>query len=162
MSSEHDGNDRATEAGGQGGAASFDEIVASWRAEGTVPDWPGASGDPDADRGDAPVADGTPVIPLPAPVRPGPSVDPLQETDEHYVPPEPPPLPKLGVAAVVGLVLVAIGIVLTAAPQWLGMSSVYGLPLGLVAIAGGLTWLLMRLWQPVPDDDPYGEDDGTV
>ncbi|GAA4546073.1 hypothetical protein [Pseudonocardia xishanensis] len=149
MSSEQDGNDRATEAGDQGGASSFDDIVASWRAEGTVPDWPTA---PTAVEPPAPVA----------PTRPGPAVDPLRESDEHYVPPEPPPLPRLGAAAVVGLALVAIGIVLIAAPQWLGMSSLYGLPLGLVAIAGGLTWLLMRLWQPTPEDDPYSEDDGTV
>jgi hypothetical protein len=145
MSSEHDGNDRATEAGGPG-ATSFDDIVASWKAEGTVPDWPV---DPPQDTG-----------PAPAPAPATPEAAPRPDTDEHFVPPEPPPLPRLGAAVVVGLVLVAVGIVLIAAPQWLGMSSLYGLPLGLVAVAGGLTWLLMRLWQPVGEDDPY--DDGGV
>jgi hypothetical protein len=130
-------DDRAT--------GSFDDIVASWKADGTVPEWPS---EPEPE----PVA--------PPIVRPGPAADPLSEREDHYVPPEPPPLPKLGAAAAVGLVLVALGIILIAAPQWIGMSGVYGLPLGLVAIAGGLTWLLMRLWQPTAED-PY-DDDGTV
>jgi hypothetical protein len=125
-------DDRAT--------GSFDDIVASWKADGTVPEWPGEQ---------------------PEPVRPGPAVDPLSLPEEHFVPPEPPPLPKLGAAVAVGLVLVALGIVLIAAPQWIGMSGVYGLPLGLVAIAGGLTWLLMRLWQPADEPGPYDQD-GTV
>jgi hypothetical protein len=131
----------------------FDALVAGWKAEGTVPEWP-----------DLPPAP-APVAPEPAPhldpsmdSRPDPRLDP----DDHYVPPEPPPLPRIGAAVAVGLVLVALGIVLIAAPQWIGMSSIYGLPLGLVSIAGGLTWLLMRLWQPVTtDDDPY-DDEGTV
>jgi hypothetical protein len=126
-----DQDDRAT--------GSFDDIVAAWKQEGTVPAWPDEQ---------------------PEPVRPGPVADPLAEA-EHYVPPEPPPLPRLGAAVAVGLVLVALGIVLIAAPQWIGMSGVYGLPLGLVAIAGGLTWLLMRLWQPADEPGPF-DDEGTV
>ncbi|MCE0764498.1 hypothetical protein LWC35_16505 [Pseudonocardia kujensis] len=123
----------------------FEQVVASWKAEGTVPHWPGGAHDGAA--------------PAPPPV---PEIDPRLDPEEHYVPPEPPPLPRVGAAVGVGLVLVVLGIVLVAAPQWIGMSSVYGLPLGLVAIAGGLTWLLMRLWQPADEDmDPY-DDDGTV
>lgn len=140
MGDEQDRDDRAV--------GSFDDIVASWKADGTVPEWPG----------EQPAAE--PVAAPPPVVRPGPAADPLSDRDDHYVPPEPPPLPKLGAAAVVGLVLVALGIILIAAPQWIGMSGVYGLPLGLVAIAGGLTWLLMRLWQPTAED-PY-DDEGTV
>jgi hypothetical protein len=123
----------------------FEQVVASWKAEGTVPHWPGGAHDGAA--------------PEPPPV---PEIDPRLDPEEHYVPPEPPPLPRVGAAVGVGLVLVVLGIVLVAAPQWIGMSSVYGLPLGLVAIAGGLTWLLMRLWQPADEDgDPY-DDEGTV
>jgi hypothetical protein len=123
----------------------FEQVVASWKAEGTVPHWPGG---PD---------DGAPPPPPPVP-----EIDPGLDPEEHYVPPEPPPLPRVGAAVGVGLVLVALGIILVAAPQWIGMSSVYGLPLGLVSIAGGLTWLLMRLWQPADEDvDPY-DDEGTV
>ncbi|MFR9802927.1 hypothetical protein ACL02T_11560 [Pseudonocardia sp. RS010] len=123
----------------------FEQVVASWKAEGTVPHWPGGP------------ADGAAAAPPPAP-----EIDPRLDPEEHYVPPEPPPLPRVGAAVGVGLVLVVLGIVLVAAPRWIGMSSVYGLPLGLVAIAGGLTWLLMRLWQPADEDaDPY-DDEGTV
>jgi hypothetical protein len=142
MSSEHDGNDRATD--NDPGATSFEDVVASWKAEGTVPVWPGGPGDGAG-----------------APPPATPEIEPRLDPEEHFMPPEPPPLPRMGAAAAVGLVLVAAGIILIAAPQWLGMSSIYGLPLGLVAIAGGLTWLLMRLWQPATEDDPY-EDDGTV
>lgn len=146
MGDEQDRDDRAV--------GSFEDIVASWKADGTVPEWPDER--PAAAETIEPSA--PPVAP-PA-VRPGPAVDPLSDREDHYVPPEPPPLPKLGVAAAVGLVLVALGIILIAAPQWIGMSGVYGLPLGLVAIAGGLTWLLMRLWQPTAEDPR--DDEGTV
>ncbi|GAA1837215.1 hypothetical protein GCM10009836_14800 [Pseudonocardia ailaonensis] len=128
-----------------GRADDFDALVASWQAEGTVPRWPGG-----ADDGAVP----------PAPAGP-PEIDPRLDPEEHYVPPEPPPLPKLGAAVGVGLVLVAIGIILIAAPSWIGTSSVYGLPLGLVAIAAGITWLLMRLWQPASTDGEP-DDDGTL
>ncbi|GAA4681759.1 hypothetical protein GCM10023215_14490 [Pseudonocardia yuanmonensis] len=159
----------------------FEQVVASWRAEGTVPRWPGdepGDGPGTAASGPAttgpastgPAATGTGATdPEPATERraapappPVPEIDPRLDPEEHYIPPEPPPLPRVGAAVGVGLVLVVLGIVLVAAPQWIGMSSVYGLPLGLVAIAGGLTWLLMRLWQPADEDvDPY-DDEGTV
>ncbi|MFC5952345.1 hypothetical protein ACFQH9_29175 [Pseudonocardia lutea] len=136
----------------------FEQVVASWKAEGTVPRWPGEEPD------DAAEGRGTEAGPRPAapPAPPAPEIDPRLDPEEHYIPPDPPPLPRVGAAVGVGLVLVVLGIVLVAAPQWIGMSSVYGLPLGLVAIAGGLTWLLMRLWQPADEDvDPY-DDEGTV
>jgi hypothetical protein len=139
----------------------FEQVVASWKAEGTVPRWPGGAQDGAPDVAD-PVVDVDAVAgaaPVPPPV---PEIEPRLDPEEHYVPPEPPPLPRVGAAVAVGLVLVVLGIILVAAPQWIGMSSVYGLPLGLVAIAGGLTWLLMRLWQPADEDvDPY-DDEGTV
>ena len=113
----------------------FDRIVASWRDEGSVPSWPDA--------------------PPPGPEQP---VD-----DDHFHPPEPPPLPRPGPPALVGAVLIGIGLLLIAVPATLGMSSLYGLPLGLVAVAAGLTWLVMRMW-PSDDDDHYtdGGDDGAV
>ncbi len=33
------------------------------------------------------------------------------------------------------------------------MADTYGLPLGLVAIAAGLGWLVLRLWPDAPDAD---------
>lgn len=140
----HAPEDRPAPPAPGGAPDEFEALVASWKAEGTVPHWPGGA------------QDGAPVPPPTGP----PEIDPRLDPEEHFVPPEPPPLPKIGAAVGVGLVLMALGIILIAAPSWLGTSSVYGLPLGLVTIAAGITWLLMRLWQPSgTDDDP--DDDGT-
>jgi hypothetical protein len=83
--------------------------------------------------------------------------------EEHFVPPEPPPLPPIGPPALVGLALVGAGLLLLVSPGWLGVGDTYGLPLGLVAIAAGLGWLVLRLWPDAPhaDDDVY-PDDGAV
>jgi hypothetical protein len=167
----------------------FEQIVAGWRSEGQVPEWP-ADLDPPA--ATAPVPDPAPESPAapppverdesrfenweaqfaatpPAveqdpPTQPGRVVRPaVPDQDEHFVPPEPPPLPRLGPPAAVGLVLLALGLVLVVAPGVLGMSSVYGLPLGLLSLAAGLGWLVLRLWpssaEPDFDDD---DDDGAV
>lgn len=96
-----------------------------------------------------------------------PAVDPL--ADEHFVPPEPPPLPRMGPPILIGLTLITLGLVLVTFPGWVGVPQMYGLPLGLVAIAAGLGWLVLRLW-PDPDDvppplyldDPDDPDGGAV
>jgi hypothetical protein len=214
----------------------FDAIVASWRAEGNVPEWPddlrldddrtdvhpddpptdaGTEADADdrtdprpgqgsveepplgrhADRlaaehpgSDTPSSAGPDVAPDPDPGgehgetdhggaaprrgtdptaedradprdptsperghRARPAVDPL--ADEHFVPPEPPPLPRMGPPILIGLSLITLGLILVTFPGWVGVPQVYGLPLGLVAIAAGLGWLVLRLW-PDPDDVP--------
>ena len=100
--------------------------MAGLRLDGPVPDWPD----------DRPAAE-------PAPVRP-------PEEDDHFVPPEPPPLPRLGPPALVGLALLGLGLVLVATPEWIGIPSAYALPLGLVALASGLAWLVLRLWPTAP------------
>ncbi len=168
----------------------FDDIVASWQAEGGVPQWPdhgatthdtarGTARDhadghpPDAEPRpptDTPAAGSTDDRrdPEEAPDRPPPPApDPL--TDEHFVPPEPPPLPRLGPPMLVGLTLIALGLVLVTFPGWVGVPQVYGLPLGLVAIAAGLGWLVLRLWPDRDDvppplylDDPDDPDGGAV
>jgi hypothetical protein len=102
-------------------------------------------------------------VPEPSPPvhRPGPV--PTAPEDDHFVPPEPPPLPRLGPPAVVGLVLLVLGLVLVSTPAWVGVPPVYGLPLGLLSLASGLGWLVLRLWPSPPDDDgPGGDDDGAV
>ena len=99
--------------------------------------------------------------------RPAPAADP--HADEHFVPPEPPPLPRMGPPILVGLTLIGLGLLLVTFPGWVGVPQVYGLPLGLVAIAAGLGWLVLRLW-PDPDDvppplyldDPDDPDGGAV
>jgi hypothetical protein len=172
----------------------FDEIVASWRAEGGVPEWPDDApaeapsaeplprtersdddsladlfrADPEPDRPaperDAGVEEQAPVERPAPPTAAGP-----EPVDEHFVPPEPPPLPRLGPPILVGLTLIALGLVLVSFPGWVGVPQVYGLPLGLVALAAGLGWLVLRLW-PDPDDvppplyldDPDDPDGGAV
>lgn len=127
------------------GSDAFEAIVSGWQREGAVPRWPEGDRDPD---------------PLPPPPEPAPRSRP---EDEHFVPPEPPPLPRLGPPAAVGLGLLLLGIVLCVAPNVVGVPSTYGLPLGLVALASGLGWLVLRLWpDPPPRGDGDGEDDGAV
>ncbi|WP_214368527.1 DUF308 domain-containing protein [Pseudonocardia sp. H11422] len=141
----------------------FDRIVADWRREGQVPQWPDddriPGHDPDIDERapeDRPRAEERP----PGPPR---AVAPIAEEDDHFVPPEPPPLPRLGPPALVGLTLLALGLLLCIAPGVVGVSSVYGLPLGLLTLAAGLGWLVLRLWPSNPrPGDGDGEDDGAV
>ncbi|GAA5119347.1 DUF308 domain-containing protein [Pseudonocardia adelaidensis] len=140
----------------------FDAIVALWRDEGDVPEWP----DDDAPEAAAPPTDLDDPAPAAQPPPPMPprsySPPPLPE-DEHFIPPEPPPLPRLGPPALVGLTLIVVGLVLVVAPGWLGVASPYGLPLGLVGLASGLGWLVLRLWPDPPDrSDDDGDDDGAV
>lgn len=124
-----------------GGVDDFDAIVAGWRDEGEVPQWPAAP---------------EPAAPAPAVASPP---TPAPE-DEHFVPPEPPPLPRLGPPAAVGLVLLVLGVVLVSAPGWVGVPSSYGLPLGLLTLAAGLGWLVLRLWPTPPG--PGDDDDGAI
>ncbi len=177
----------------------FDDIVASWQREGGVPQWPQDDrwpADDDTPPDDLPPEDrllpdlppdgrvpgdqatttdpAHPEDPIPADTgdptgRPtGAAADPLVE--EHFVPPEPPPLPRLGPPILVGLTLIALGLVLVSFPGWVGVPQVYGLPLGLVAIAAGLGWLVLRLWPdnadggppPIYLDDPDDPDGGAV
>lgn len=117
-----------------GGVDDFDAIVAGWRDEGEVPQWPAA---PELSTPPTPAAE-----------------------DDHFVPPEPPPLPRLGAPAAVGLVLLVLGVVLVSAPGWVGVPGTYGLPLGLLTLASGLGWLVLRLWPTPPG--PGDDDDGAV
>ena len=152
----------------------FEAIVALWRSEGDVPEWPADLAATDREPGDDRPDDGAPkAAPAPADVdppasRPSPPLPPRSWSpptlpeDEHFIPPEPPPLPRLGPPALVGLTLIAIGLVLVVSPGWLGVSDVYGLPLGLVGLAAGLGWLVLRLWPDPPDRPDDGDDDGAV
>jgi hypothetical protein len=124
----------------------FEAIVAGWRREGRVPSWP------EDERGQASLFEPAPVA------APPPSPD-----EEHFVPPEPPPLPPIGPPAMVGLALLGLGLLLVIAPGWLGVSQTYGLPLGLVGIAAGLGWLVLRLWPDPPDrGNDTRPDDGAI
>ncbi|MFC5993397.1 hypothetical protein ACFQE5_04110 [Pseudonocardia hispaniensis] len=125
----------------------FDRIVAGWRREGSVPRWP--SDDP---------MDGGPAVSAEPATGPLP---PVCDDEDHFIPPDPPPLPRIGPPAAVGLALLVLGLLLVTAPQIIGLSSGHGLPLGLLSLAAGLGWLVLRLWPSAPDHHD-GDDDGAV
>ena len=81
------------------------------------------------------------------------------EDEGHFEPPEPPALPRPSAPAAAAMLVIAAGIALLIAPALVGLTDGVGFPLGLVAIAAGLGWLLSRLRAgPGPDD---GWDDGA-
>ncbi len=146
----------------------FDAIVAAWRDEGSVPDWPAepverADRTDRGDAGDVAGAAGGADRPAhrPGPAAPHPGTGTGADPDDHYHPPEPPPLPRPGPPAVVGGGLIAVGLLLCIAPGLIGVGGTWPLPLGLVLIAAGLGWLLLRLWSPDPDEGPDPWDDGS-
>ncbi len=148
-----------------GPSDSFEEIVAGWRAEGAVPHWP------DERPGGLPVRAG-PARPEPAVPESPPSfeqprdtgdVDDILDPDDHFVPPEPPPMPRVGRTALVGVMLLAVGLLLVIAPEVVGIADGTGLTLGLLTLAGGLGWLVFRSWSSdPPPGDGDGVDDGAV
>jgi hypothetical protein len=87
-----------------------------------------------------------------------PGADGGADPEEHYIPPAPPPIPRLSKQAVVALILIAVGTVLLLSPQAVGFSAQSGLALGVVSLvsAGGL--LVLRLREDRHDDP----DDGAV
>jgi hypothetical protein len=139
-------------------ADEFEAIVAGWRREGAVPAWPGddrpSTEPPRTPPFAVPPVDATRVAPVHRPH------EPESERFEHFVPPEPPPLPRIGPPAAVGITLLVLGLTLVIAPGVVGISNVYGLPLGLLALASGLGWLVLRLW-PAPPDERDEDDDGA-
>lgn len=80
------------------------------------------------------------------------------EEDEHYVPPEPPPLPRLRPSTVFGILLMAIGVLLLAGPTVIGLEPRIATPLALVSLTAGIGWLLLRMRQGPPNS---GRDDGA-
>ena len=80
--------------------------------------------------------------------------------DEHYVPPEPPPLPRLRPLTIVALVLILAAVVLLVLPGVIGLDARIGTPIALVALLCGGGMLLLRIRQtPKPPDG--GRDDGA-
>ena len=151
--------------------AAFAEIIARWQ-DGR-PQWPSSHpvddprvddprvDDPkvDASRVDAPASagavDSTPTEEIPAQDL----TDLVDDDEDHFVPPEPPPLPRPQPATVGAALLFAVGVVLLAIPSVLGLSDQYGLPLGLLSVTGAIVWLVARLRKGPPADS--GWDDGA-
>lgn len=76
--------------------------------------------------------------------------DPADD-NEHYVPPEPPPLPKPRKGAFIVLLFFVIGLVLLIWPNVLGLGTTLATPLGILSLATALALLLLRVRQGPPD-----------
>jgi hypothetical protein len=143
--------------------AAFAEIVADLEREGVGV---GGRADPDPgdDPGDSPVevAD-EPVAPPPAgePTGPAPAWRGHEAAwdwswgtdDEHYVPPEPPPLPRLRPMTITALVLVIAAILLLIAPSIVGLDARIGVPIALLSLVCGFGLFFLRLRRSPTDAD---------
>jgi hypothetical protein len=142
------------------------QIVESYETETAtpVPPWP-VQEDSEAERAEAADGDRRPgdgdgdepptVVVEPLAAEPA-EVD---EEEEHYVPPPPPPVPRPSRQAVLGLVLIALGILLMAVPGVIDMSFQDGFLFGGIAVLAGGGVLVYRLRDNRDEDGP---DDGAV
>jgi hypothetical protein len=83
---------------------------------------------------------------------------PADTDDDHFNPPEPPPLPIPRARTVGGVVTLTVGVLLLAAPHLLNLGERVAIPLGLLAVTAGIGWLVIGL-RPGPSAD--GFDDGA-
>jgi len=82
------------------------------------------------------------------------SDDPADD-NEHYVPPEPPPLPRPKLGAFLILLLFLAGLFLLILPGVIGVGPTVATPLGILALATAIALLLLRVRQgPPPGADP--------
>jgi hypothetical protein len=73
------------------------------------------------------------------------------------VPPEPPPLPRIGLSSLLGLLLLVVGVVLLALPALVGGGFAgLGIVPGLLAMAAGLGWLVVGMRRSSEDDHDAG------
>lgn len=150
--------------------AAFAEIVAGLERDAPLARWP-SDDDADSTTDETPTPDrpaGTPVgqpesggspSEPPGPrdwTPPSPSPSPAPEDEGHYEPPEPPPLPTPRATTVGGIAVIGIGVVLLLVPGLAGLGSTVALPLGLVAISAGISWLLFRIRRNPPDSGGDG------
>ncbi|WP_367130956.1 hypothetical protein [Saccharothrix sp. HUAS TT1] len=90
-------------------------------------------------------------------------VDPDDEPDDpndHFVPPDPPPLPALRPGTIAALLLILAGVVLLLFPSLVGLTGAVGTPLALIVMCSGAGWLILRMRNTPPPDS--GWDDGAV
>jgi hypothetical protein len=73
--------------------------------------------------------------------------------EEHYVPPNPPPIPRPTAPIVLGLLLVAVAVTFFAFGDELGMPSTLSLFLGVSGVIGALALFVMRLREHGDEDD---------
>ena len=91
-------------------------------------------------------------------LHPEPDVPRWPAEEDHFEPPEPPPLPVPRPRTVGGLALLAVGVLLLLGPNLLGLGAGVATPLGLLALTAGIGWLVIGLRSGPP---PEGSDDGA-
>lgn len=137
--------------------ARFAEIIAGLERDEPMARWPDEEDPPTSDRT---LAQTQPQQGQEPPEPAGPrDWAPSEEEDEgHFEPPEPPPLPIPKLSTLGGIAAIAVGILILLMPQLAGAFASATIPLGMVAITGGLAWLLFGLRKAGPGTD---EDDGA-
>jgi hypothetical protein len=79
--------------------------------------------------------------------------------DEGFVPPTPPPVPRVSRYTALAVALIVVGVALFFRPSLLPVGESVALVLGMAGILGGFGTLVWRLRDGLTDDDP---DDGAV
>ena len=130
----------------------FAEIVAGWRSEPDAPSWPAEDEGTGGDTAGSDVGGYEPRALEFTEV-------PALGDDDHYVPPEPPPLPALQPRTIGGILVLAAGVLLLLAPSVLGVAERLATPLGLLTLTGGFVWLALGLRSGPPPNS--GWDDGA-
>jgi hypothetical protein len=87
---------------------------------------------------------------------------PDEEEDEGYTPPPPPPLPRISLAAVLGILSIIGGLVIFFKPGLIPISWNLAMLLGFGGILAGFVTLIWRLRSGDEDDDHWDPDDGAV
>jgi hypothetical protein len=83
---------------------------------------------------------------------------PAEDEDEHYIPPAPPPLPRLSAATIFAIFILALSTAVLIVGSNFGLPSDFSFLLGVAGILVGAGLLIMRLRAQPPDED----DDGAV
>lgn len=141
--------------------AAFAEIVAGLEDDPQFERWSASSSETATDAADSSAApadtpdEGSAMATGNGPRDWSPAEDP---EDEHFVPPEPPPLKAPSGGAIGGVAVIAFGVLMLLVPGLAGLASPVTLPLGLVLVSAGIGWLLFRLRRGPSDHD---DDDGA-
>ena len=150
--------------------AAFAEIIADLEREGfgsALLESPAPAPEPEKKAKDEPADSGPDTEQLPA-TRPatwrGTETEwdwSWESDDEHYVPPDPPPLPKLRPVTILAIILLVIGLVLMVVPGLFGLVPRLGTPIALVAIGAGIVLLLLRIKNDPSRDRGEDDDNGA-
>lgn len=125
--------------------AEFAAIIAGWRTEPDAPRWPTEQDRIDQRR--------------PEEDQPRTTDSRIDEgAEDHFEPPEPPPLPVPRPRTLGGILLLVLGVLLLVRPDLLSVGESMGTPLGLLTVTAGIGWLVLGLRGGPPRE---GWDDGA-